>query len=114
VLQRAKIGDTVLFKAVVTAVNTVSPANEIITVRFVDCVDEGPFDGGIAMTRIHQIVENPLQPGDEVYVNDGTLASTVLCVHGDPVGDGHRQWGVVAYKGDIPRAYPLEQLRRAA
>lgn len=111
-LQRPKVGDTVILRAIVAEVDE-NNSYDLMKLNFIDCASPGIFSNNISSNCVHSIIESPLRVGDQVLLpQGGSLPHDLLLIHGDAVGDGHRLWGVIAYKGDIPRSYPLADLKR--
>lgn len=108
-MQRPKVGDTVILRAIVAEVDT-SGSFDLLKLNFIDCASPGVFSNTISINRVHAIIEAPLQVGDTVsYENSPWEGGTLLHIH-QAEGDA-RQWAVVAYKGDIPKAVAFDTLK---
>lgn len=110
-LYRPKIGDTVIFKAIVVSVDD-GVYTDSLKVNFIDCENPGVFTNVLWSNRVHSVIQRSLQVGDKVHLETSNLPHDLLLIHGDPLKP-ERLWGVVAYKGDLPRTFKLRDLRRA-
>lgn len=118
-LQQPKIGDTVVLKALVTSIDKTG-SFDCVKLNFIDCDSPGNFMHSISVNRIQEIIPAPPPKpkiGDRVHVkardkcysssNPGTV-STLLYIHQEE-GDV-RKWGVIAFKGDIPKCVYFDDL----
>lgn len=69
--------------------------------------------------RISSVEEGPLKVGDTVWYDGANYeGGTLLFIHEDTdeqavaYGGAKRQWGVVAYKGDMPKSFYLHLIRK--
>lgn len=117
--QVPKVGDKVILKGVVTAVDIAGT----FRMDFVDCPGAGASYVSFSPNRIHELISAPPpvpKVGDRVickarpnmYEGSSIYCPVTLIHIHHAVGDV-REWGVIAFKGDIPRSVYLEDLEIA-
>lgn len=115
-LKQPKAGDTVIFHAVVDSIHN-DFGNHTMFLSFIDCQGPGVYPNGINAKSVHEVISSPPKVGDLVNVEARDKAypasnkyspCTLLCIH---QGEGDdRKWGVIAFKGDMPRGVYFDDL----
>lgn len=107
--KRPEIGDIVTIRGIV-----IKNHDTYCDVEQIDC--EGRYFSAFAYARISSIEPVPPKVGDTVwYAGANYEGGTLLFIHGDAEEQADRalrKWGVVAYKGDLPRSFPLSEIRK--
>lgn len=110
-MQQPKVGDTVIFKAIVQSIDSDSTC-KTMKIKFIDCQSPGVFGAPICVTSLSEVIPAPASPkvGDRVHVkardtryaaSNPNIISTLLYIHQEAGDD--RKWGVISYYGDKPR-----------
>lgn len=114
-----KVGDTVIFRAIVKEIDS-SYSYPILKVVFIDCDQPGLFSRAINVNRVHAVLpRTEPEIGETVWYDakEGMYSAcpyggqTLIHIHYDPEDHGKRKWGVVAFKGDIPKSVYFSDLR---
>lgn len=106
-----KVGDKVVIEGVVVRVG---PNPNLVKIK----TDEELHPFSIFKRRIKRVIASPPQVGDTVWWDFDNhtgcyappIGSTLLFIHQE-VNDV-RKWGVVAFKGDVPKSIPFSKLRK--
>lgn len=116
-----KVGDIVTFRAEVVNITARNPfSTDSMGVKFIDCPIPSPHSSLIAVSRIHEhFPRTEPKIGETVWYDarDGMYSAcpyggqTLIHIHFDPEDHGKRKWGVVAFKGDIPKSVYFSDLR---